>query len=315
LNNILICVLICSLPFDISPTKLDLKYIPVSNLEKPLEALRFIKIRNIATNKCLDDTGIARNGQYYQQWDCSPTNENQWFVIIHSPKDLKGYSLIMGKKSGLCISLQPHPGDNSGKRMILSQKDCELTDDFYWKTERIGNGRMFVAKNGLVMHNKCNFDFNGCKIIGGMRYIDLPPKQIWAADEPKEVCKIRLYDDDHGFWGWDKNNLDMYCTINPNESSCNGRHYGKDGLKLSYDLKNDLEKIQNMSTKCICKVTVDYKDYKNKLHTQHHRELDLLPGKTSGAFAHRRHTHVKFNCVRKFSPWSPPWMAALFRPL
>jgi len=155
-----------------------------------------------------------------------------------------------------------------------------------------------MAKTGFVLSNKWQLNKNGNPIHGYTRINT--PGQLWAADEPKEACKIRLYDDDHGFWGWNKNNLDMYCLINANESSCNGGHYGKDGLKLGIDHKNDLEKIQNMSTKCTCKVTVDYKveSFFNMSHPWYHRELNLLPGKTSAAFAHKRHTHVKFNCVR-----------------
>jgi hypothetical protein len=37
--------------------------------------------RNPQTNRCLDDTGLAKLGNIYHIWDCSNGNRNQWFRI------------------------------------------------------------------------------------------------------------------------------------------------------------------------------------------------------------------------------------------
>ena len=41
-------------------------------------------IKNPASGKCLDGTGIAGIGRFYHIWSCSEKNSNQWFDLKYS---------------------------------------------------------------------------------------------------------------------------------------------------------------------------------------------------------------------------------------
>merc|ERR1711957_584766 len=66
------------------------------------------------SNKCLDNTGKAKSGVGYHQWDCNKRNKNQHFSIMkrarrnkrtkksHNSRTPKGWGMIKGK-GNFCV--------------------------------------------------------------------------------------------------------------------------------------------------------------------------------------------------------------------
>ena len=120
------------------------------------------RLRNFATNKCLDDTGIADIGQGYQLMDCDKSNKNQWFKVKDSKNyDSALYHINLVGKTGLCISAKYHN---------LVQEKCGDSDDLVWDSQKQANGRVFINKTGRVidiMDNSSHKNENGNTIIIG----------------------------------------------------------------------------------------------------------------------------------------------------
>merc|ERR1712032_362911 len=117
------------------------------------------ELKNVNSNRCLDNTGKARNKVGYHQWNCSKINKNQHFRFIRTrvnrrnkynrrsyrktrsyrkrksrnnrKKVPKNWGMIKGK-GNLCI--------HSTKKGRVTQGPCKKDDNnALWKFIRIGN--------------------------------------------------------------------------------------------------------------------------------------------------------------------------------
>jgi len=63
-----------------------------------------IRLRNPQRNKCFDNSGVTKVGQFYHIWDCSISNVNQWFEFaIPAGTGDNGFINIV-TPTGLCVS-------------------------------------------------------------------------------------------------------------------------------------------------------------------------------------------------------------------
>lgn len=123
-------------------------------------------LKNVQSQKCFDDTGLAANGRSYHIWNCSKTNKNQLFELREIPVN---YGNLIGN-TGFCVSSRNYNGR-------LVQQVCGTTSDLLWKKVKIGNNYLFVAQNKLVLDNSGSKTNNGNPVLGYKRHNGL--NQQW----------------------------------------------------------------------------------------------------------------------------------------
>ena len=168
---------------------------------------KHLRIKNKKANKCLDNSGTAKVGQYYHIWDCGNDNKNQWFTF-EVPHGASGYVNIVGP-TGLCVSDR----DNNGK---LVQEKCSNSNNMQWTfLPSEGGNRIVISKNGRVFDNSGSSSANKNPTLGYTRHNGA--NQQWAVEGVDNNAKVRFRNpqrnkcfDDTGkknvgniYWIWD----------------------------------------------------------------------------------------------------------------
>merc|ERR1711957_776342 len=109
------------------------------------------EIKGDHSGKCLDNTGKARAGVGYHQWDCNDGNKNQHFRIVKVVKRKKvnlpsGYVQIKGK-GNLCIHA-------AARYKRVKQGPCNSSRNALWKFAKQGDAFIIQNKGGMVLHLK-----------------------------------------------------------------------------------------------------------------------------------------------------------------
>ena len=169
-----------------------------------------IRIRNPQRNKCFDNSGTIRVGQFYHIWDCSNSNSNQWFEFTFPAGTGDNGFINIVTPTGLCVSDKTHKGG-------LVQEKCAHTNNMLWSFLPFAGGSLVVSKNGRLMDNSGNSSANGSKTIGYPR--NNTGAQIWRIEQLingnflfKNVGVNKCFDDTgspgigKGFHQWDCSN-------------------------------------------------------------------------------------------------------------
>merc|ERR1712222_166063 len=125
----------------------------------------WIRIRNIQRNKCFDNSGTTRVGQYYHIWDCEGDNKNQWFQFTFQEGEVTpnmlwvflpwaGGHLLMSKNGRMMDN--DHQGSSNGNKVLGYRRNN--TKAQIWVIESVDNGKSVLIRN--VQRNKC-FDDTG----------------------------------------------------------------------------------------------------------------------------------------------------------
>ena len=153
-----------------------------------------VHFKNLGANKCFDNTGTVRVGQYYHIWDCSNSNQNQWFSFeLPVGNGSNGYVNLVGP-TGLCVSDRITNGN-------LTQQTCGGSNDLLWTFIPYAGGSMLRSMNGRMMDNSGQGSSNGNKVLGYGQ--NNSAAQIWrvsavdngAAIQIKNVQRNKCFDD------------------------------------------------------------------------------------------------------------------------
>merc|ERR1712166_170945 len=131
---------------------------------------KYVHIRNLVQNKCLDNKGKSGINLLYRLWACDNKTEDQWF-LLEAPKKAKqlypnGYFNIIGK-TGLCVAAR---NNNSN----LVQVNCGEFEDLLWKTEKLEDGLKITNKT------KRQMDAMGTRVYGYVK--QNTPRQVWSIE-------------------------------------------------------------------------------------------------------------------------------------
>lgn len=144
----------------------------------------YVSIKNNQNSKCFDDSGVKKAGQYYHIWDCSNSNQNQWFEFkIPTVAGTNGYVNLV-TNTGLCVSDKTANG-------ILVQEKCGASNNLLWSFVPYTTGHIIVSKNGRVMDNGGQKTNNGNPTLGYARHNG--NNQIWkiSASNNGKAVQIR----------------------------------------------------------------------------------------------------------------------------
>merc|ERR1711957_96141 len=131
---------------------------------------KYVHIRNLVQNKCLDNKGKSGINLLYRLWACDNKTEDQWF-LLEAPKKAKqlypnGYFNIIGK-TGLCVAAR---NNNSN----LVQVNCGNVEDLLWKVEKLEDGLKITNKT------KRQMDAMGARVYGYVK--QNVNRQVWAIE-------------------------------------------------------------------------------------------------------------------------------------
>merc|ERR1711957_386010 len=137
-------------------------------------------LKNLNSKKCIDNTGKARRGVGYHQWNCSRNNKNQHFRIQRiRAQNLppKGWVMIKGN-GNLCVQgsaakkAKKSWFGRSSKKAVgrrITQGSCNSGKNSQWKFIKFGTTYIIMNKSGQVLEVSKMSRNNGAHIYASNR--------------------------------------------------------------------------------------------------------------------------------------------------